>query len=210
MTQRPNYKLDWNRKTRSFVVPISKKRVAKLVAASRWDGAQLSQALRNKFGDWLQPGVAFGPLHDVKNIPWESESPTRRALVNDEVFGALCKARDRVDALLGRWLPLVETAVRGGEGLAVVSAEIVAEVVRETDADDRWFSEVVEILALCFHVLQSDVDDDELESIADGVFSSWIAPPRDAVLRFADEMAALGMRSQFQARYGGPDTDPAS
>ncbi len=83
-------------------------------------------------------------------------------------------------------------------------------MLRETDADDRWFSGVVEILELCFHVLQSNIDDDEIELIAEGVFSSWVTPPRDAVLRFADEMAALGMRSQFRARYGDPETNPAS
>lgn len=202
MNLNPNYKLSWNDDLRSFIVPISEERVAELVAESRWDGGQLAHKLRVEFGYWLFPGVASEPLHAVKHMDWNSADAALRTRIDAAVFDELCGARDRVDALLERWLPPVEAAVRSGRGLAAVAAELVTAELKETGADDRWFADVVEILDLCFQALQGDVAESEIELIAESVFSSWVAPERNAVLRFADEIAALGMRSRFEVAYG--------
>ncbi len=139
----------------------------------------------------------------MKSADWQLATEEQRTRVDADVFQALCQVRDHVDAQLGRWLEPIEAAVHSGEGLGKVAAEMVETEIQENHGDDRWFGGIVDTLDLCFHALQGNVDENEIEQIAERSFSSWIAPEKDAIQQFADDLAALSMRSQFRKTYGG-------
>ncbi|PQO36344.1 hypothetical protein DTL21_10630 [Bremerella cremea] len=167
----------------------------------------VNAALRQALGDWIPDGYVYITLlpkfqDELIAIGWERINEAKQILLE-----GLIARRQQVDQML-------KDLDQQAKSIATTSNTIDQQAIRETlqmltrqeieqtDCEDRWFFDLEEKTALWITSLSGSPVFDEIEKIADRNFESWVAPSDDAIIRFADEIAAIGVKKRFEQAYG--------
>ena len=166
----------------------------------------LDVKLHNILGDWIPYMFSYHAFYatyrgarDLVEIVGDNRSEAVGLLLD-----ALKARRAEVDAMIRKLHDVQGSFPKelSQPSLACAVQTLVNDEIEQTDCEDRWFYSLCEKTPLYMASLGCVITEDDVESIAEKHFESWIQPNEDAVLRFADELAAIGIKQIFESQYG--------
>ena len=164
--------------------------------------------LRDLLGNWIPTTCLYSTLWSIRK-----QAPQNLLSIEPQQFGeaielmikALNSRREMIDSFLIKQHYRLNgedvTFNHAAENLSCLFRGIATESASSTDAEDRWFSELCAEMEWYGDSIGVQINEHEVDAIADRHFSSWVAPDEDAVVRFADELAAEFVRRMFESEY---------
>ena len=170
----------------------------------------LDAKLRELLGSCIPPLFSYHTLYNrfgrFVSIGLEDQPEALQVLLD-----ALCVRRTEIDGLLKK---LHESHTSEDDELSEskLSAAVqilVRDEIHATDGEDRWFYWLTDKASLYMESVGCAITMDEIDNIAEKYFESWVTPSSDDVERFADELAAMGIKRLFARQYGqdGPSNE---
>jgi hypothetical protein len=191
-------------------VPTIRKKPGSEEYMTDFDSLSLLDArLRAVFGNWIPYAFSWDAIsrefHGLRGFI--SIGRRRVPEAREMIVEAFKERRKQVDEFLKKIHAASPVKTTDDEKTLLTNLSgaiqiLVRGVMGETDCDDHWYGGVEENADLYLESLGCFVRKSEVEEITEKHFESWVEPSEDEVVRFADELAAIGVRKLFESRYG--------
>lgn len=119
------------------------------------------------------------------------------------LFNSLKKLRDEKDDFLKEMHQesLPSNLKSPSDQVVYASKKVLDYIMKQNDFDDRWFGHLPQDTTIYLESLGYLVDENDVDTICDKHFSSWISPNPDSIAKYLDELKGIFVQKLFDQKY---------